>query len=427
MTLLWVLMGAMALVGMLMIIIPVIKYQDQHELSGDVINSMVYRDRLKELDQDLQEGRILASDYEPLKKELELTLLDDVEASQPDQKLKRSGHLSLVLPLIVIVPVAAFIVYWSEGYRPEVGQWFDQQKKMERILPILMAGDYEAVEKEGVGLDDLIRALQKKIQTHPEDHRAWYMLGLSYLQLRMPQQSELAFRRALSLDPDNVDYVMGYTQSALSANGGELTTEIRQNLELLIQQQPDNPKPYMSLGMALFQSGDPKSAVGVWQAYLDRPQTDPRAAELLQKSVAMARQQSASMPEARSEHADPAAQTAVKPVINVRVDIAPEVKSQLKSSDILFIYAKAAQGPPLPLAVVRQPVADWPVAAVLSDENAMTPTMTLSKFDKVVVQARISPTGNAIPQSGDWVGPTQVLELKSGAQSASLRIENRMP
>lgn len=115
------------------------------------------------------------------------------------------------------------------------------------------------------------------------------------------------------------------------------------------------------------------------------------------------------------------------PLIKVKVDIAPEISDQLTGKEILFIYAKATQGPPMPLAVVRQPVAGWPVEVMLSDENAMTPAMTLSKFDKVVVQARISATGNAITQSGDWVGPTRVLEVSAGVQSVSLRIESQLP
>lgn len=81
----------------------------------------------------------------------------------------------------------------------------------------------------------------------------------------------------------------------------------------------------------------------------------------------------------------------------------------------------------MPLAVVRQPVADWPVRALLNDSNAMTPAMTLSKFDQVVVQARISASGNAVAQSGDWIGPTQVVELKPGKQAVTLEINGQMP
>jgi cytochrome c-type biogenesis protein CcmH len=77
--------------------------------------------------------------------------------------------------------------------------------------------------------------------------------------------------------------------------------------------------------------------------------------------------------------------------------------------------------------VVRQAVGNWPVVAELSDANAMTPQATLSKFDEVIVQARISPSGNAIPQSGDWFGPTQVIKLQPGMQAVTLQISGRMP
>ena len=106
---------------------------------------------------------------------------------------------------------------------------------------------------------------------------------------------------------------------------------------------------------------------------------------------------------------------------------AADVRSQLTASDTLFVYAKAVNGPPMPLAVVKQPVGNWPVIVQLSDANAMTPMATLSKFPDVIVQARISATGNAIPQSGDWIGPTQVVKLAGGKQDVSLQISARMP
>ena len=240
----------------------------------------------------------------------------------------------------------------------------------------------------------------------------------------MPKQGELAFRRALNLEPANVDFQMGYTQASLAMSNGNLTPQILQTLRSIIQQQPNNPKPYMTWGMALFQNGDYEGAIRIWQQYLQREGVDPRAAQLLKRSIDVAQAELQKTPQTPSS---PVVGEAGKPEIQVTVNVPEAVKAQLSANDILFVYAKATSGPPMPLAVVRQPVSGWPVTALLNDNNAMTPAMTISKFEEVVVQARISSSGNAIPQSGDWIGPTEVIKLTPGVQSVSLELNARMP
>lgn len=423
MTLFWVSLVLMGLIGALIVALPLLRFREREEVAGEMINSMVYRDRLSELQNDLQEGRVNQGDFDQLKQELELTLLEDVEASRPDDRVRGSGGWLVAAVLLVLVPLVAIFLYVSEGYSPELDKWFASQQKMERILPQLLEGQYEVAEQENVGVDDLVRALQKRLQQNPQDDRSWYMLGASYLQLRKPEQGELAFRRAMNLEPQNPDYIMGYTQAALALNGGKLTEELWGNLNQLMKQDPDNPKPYMTLGMAFYQSGDLQDAIKVWEIYLSRDNVEPRAAELLTRSVASARREMEQVAEAPT----PGPTAAASPEVKVTVQVDEAVKSEMQSGDVLFVYAKAVQGPPMPLAVVRQPIGQWPVTVTLSDAQAMTPAMTLSKFDKVVIQARVSRSGNAVPQTGDWIGPTSVVDVVPGKQDVNLVINSKMP
>lgn len=423
MTLLWAAFAAMAFIGVFIVVIPIVRYRERGELTSELVNSLVYRDRLAELDQDLEQGLITATDYEQLKQELELTLLSDVAKGEDGQERQHSPGKWAVIALFVVIPLSAGFIYWSEGYRPEITDWFDTQQKMQKVMPLMMAGDYQAAEAEGIQVQDFVRSLQKHLQANTDDHRGWYLLGVSYMQLGLPQQAELGFRRALDREPGNTDYLMGFTQSSLAQNGGQITPEIRATLRAIISREPNNPKPYMAWGMALFQKGDYPGAIAIWQRYLRSENVDPQAAKLLQRSIEVAQaQQKQGDSVAKST---PAGQAA--PEIEVTVQVSDQVKAATKPTDTLYIFAKAVEGPPMPLAVVRQPVADWPVRAVLNDSNAMTPAMTLSKFDQVVVQARISASGNAVAQSGDWIGPTQVVELKPGKQAVTLEINGQMP
>ena len=422
---LWVVLAVMAMAGAVLVLLPLLRYTPRKDLSTDVLNSLVYRDRLQELESDLQQNRVTEEEFSQLKSELELTLLEDVaQGAQKRSAMTLGGKAIIVWPLLVLIPAMALGLYWKEGYKPAVHDWLSNQSRMNQIVALMMAGDFAALEKEQVELPDLIRGLQRHVQKQADDDRAWYLLGVSYMQVRMPEQAELAFTRALSLDGNNVDYLLGYTQASVMLNNGQLSPQLRHSLMAVIERQPNNPKPYMTLGMAAFQGGDFASAINIWQQYLDRPDRDERAADLLQRSIAVAQKQMTTVPAV----ADSGTQTSgQKPLLNVTVTISDEVRQQVSASDTLFIYAKAVSGPPMPLAVVRQPVGSWPVQTQLSDANAMTPMATLSKFTDVVVQARISSSGNAIPQSGDWIGPTQVLKLQPGEQAVALEISSRMP
>jgi hypothetical protein len=77
-------------------------------------------------------------------------------------------------------------------------------------------------------------------------------------------------------------------------------------------------------------------------------------------------------------------------------------------ADTVFIFAKAVDGPPMPVAVVRRPVADLPIDFLLNDSQSMTAGMKLSDFEQVVVTARIT-------RSGDATVALQGLEATSGA------------
>ena len=114
------------------------------------------------------------------------------------------------------------------------------------------------------------------------------------------------------------------------------------------------------------------------------------------------------------------------PRLTVRVSLAPELAAQVAPDDVLFVFAKAASGPPMPLAVQRLRAADLPATVVLTDGMGMMPSMTLSQFPQVVVGARISKSGNAIAQPGDLQAVSAPLDVKRN-EPVILRIDRSVP
>ena len=112
--------------------------------------------------------------------------------------------------------------------------------------------------------------------------------------------------------------------------------------------------------------------------------------------------------------------------LSVHVALAPELATAAAAEDTVFIYARATQGPRMPLAIVRKQVKDLPVTVTLDDSQAMMPAMKLSNFEQVVVGARISKSGNAMPQSGDLQGSLSPVATQT-SEKIEIKISSKVP
>jgi len=109
--------------------------------------------------------------------------------------------------------------------------------------------------------------------------------------------------------------------------------------------------------------------------------------------------------------------------IKLLVDISAELKAKASPDTAVFIYAKAMQGPPMPLAVRKLQLGDLPVSLTLSDDDAMMPTMKLSSFDQVIVGARVSSSGNPVAQSGDFYTEREAVDSSNPPAVINLTID----
>ena len=110
--------------------------------------------------------------------------------------------------------------------------------------------------------------------------------------------------------------------------------------------------------------------------------------------------------------------------VSGKVSLSPSLKGKVAPTDTVFILARAANGPRMPLAVFRKQVKDLPLEFTLDDSMAMRPQMRLSNFDQIVVAARISKTGHAVTQPGDFEGATA--PVKPGATGLNIVIDTEL-
>jgi cytochrome c-type biogenesis protein CcmH len=171
------------------------------------------------------------------------------------------------------------------------------------------------------------------------------------------------------------------------ANGQSLAGNPEKLLERALQIDPKNAKALALAGTAAFNRGDFAGAAARWERMLPLVPADSEDARVIRENVELAKAK---------------AGTAAK--LAGTVSLSPQLKGRASPEDTVFIFARAAEGPRVPLAVLRMKVRDLPASFSLDDSMAMAPGTRLSGFARVVVGARISRSGNAAPQPGDLQG-----------------------
>jgi cytochrome c-type biogenesis protein CcmH len=255
-------------------------------------------------------------------------------------------------------------------------------------------------------LADATRELQASLQRKPDDARGWALLAQAYSALGQPRQALDALDHLLKLKPDDPDAMVAWVEATAETSPSHgINDAARAKLQRALQLEPTHQRALWLLGISDFQRNDYAGAAKQWKILL--PLLDPgsKVAAAVKQELADAEARAggrAAMP-AVADPA-PASSAAAAPdavALDVTVKLDPKLAAKVEPSDTLFVFARAVGGPPMPLAVARLKAADLPAKVTLTDAMAMTPALTLSKFSKVDVVARISKTGNATPQAGD--------------------------
>lgn len=276
----------------------------------------------------------------------------------------------------------------------------------------------------GPEMEQAINALVARLKEHPDDIEGWALLGRAYQATGRPAEALDAFKRAHDQAPDNPDVAVEYAQAlAFNEPDHRIQGQARTLLENAVKADAANQRALWLLGISDYQAGEYDAAIKRWNVLLPLLAADSDVAQTVKKQIADARARASGAP-APSERTSAAASTAkdnARPEpaseasastqrdsantavahLTVHVALDPKLKSRLDPNATLFIYARAEKGPPMPLAIQRLKASQLPATVTLDDSMGMLPTMKLSMFPQVIVGARISKSGNAMPESGD--------------------------
>lgn len=381
------------------------------------------RERLLALKARLDAGTMAPSDYERERRAVERALGEAVVASVPVGVAARPSR-RLLAGLAVLVVGVAVVGYAFTGKPSMTG--LAAASKPPPVEAAALAADPSASASAGANGDPrqsglqqiaaMVDSLAARMKDRPDDGEGWTMLARSYTVLGRFDEAVPAYAKASALQPANAGLLADYADAVAAQKGSVGNLESLALIDRALAADPKHPKALALAGTAAYDRGDFAGAVARWQKIADAL---PAGSELLvqvQASIAEARERmgGGAASKAPTAGADASA-------VAGTVSLDPSLAGQAAPGDTVFVFARAAEGPRMPLAVKRARVADLPFTFRLDDSMAMSPAAKLSGARSVVVGARVSKSGNAMPQLGDLSGESK--PVAPGTSGIAIRID----
>jgi len=382
----WFIAAAMVAIALAFLLPPLFR---RPRVSGPVrstVNVDLYRERLAELETERGNGSLTDTEYTQARAEIEQAMLQDVAGSDDRAAPAATAPRAVIAAIAIFVPVFAGSLYWKLG-------------ALEQVLH--PAAPPAHAQPDMHSIEQMVNTLAAKLATDPKNAEGWGMLGRSYVVLGRYGEAVLAFSKARDLTGDTPDLLADQAEAMALANNNALSGEPEALVKRALKDKPDHPKALWLAGHAAIQQGRTAEGIGYWQRLIARMPADSAGRQKVEQLIAQVKGQAglaAAAPAPKTEH------PALKASITVRVALAPELKNKVSATDTVFVFARAAEGPKMPLAIVKKQVKDLPITVTLDDAMAMMPQMRLSNFPQVVVGARVSKSGAATPTSGDIEG-----------------------
>jgi len=304
----------------------------------------------------------------------------------------------VALALALLVPLIAVSVYHRVG-APDLADL-----DLRAGHPPVDAGD----------IDKLIAGIEQRTRERPDDGEAWAMLAEARRMQGRHAEAVAAFEQAVRLTPSDARLLADYAESAAVLARGDFSGLPTELLGRALAANPDEPKAIALMGAAQYRLGNLEAARGyLKKLHESLPAGSDDAAqigqvlariesELAQRGAGSSSGSSAT-PGAADGQAKPPAATAASSVTGT-VSIDASLADRMRAGDTLYVIARQAGGPPIPIAAVREANAQLPMKFTIGDADAMDPSRRLSSAESLVLEARLSRSGNAMRQPGDLYG-----------------------
>lgn len=376
--------------------------------TGKPLNKRLYRQKQDELDADLKSGEIEQSEYDEAVLELKKRLLadnqDDGLTGAATAQGKRYHYL---IAMLALLPAMVVILYWWLGDPESMRQKsahpsFSHGSKAAK--PDAQPSALNARKQQTL---KLIGKLEQRLEKNPNETRTLIFLARAYQSLGMFRKATVIYKRLMPTHKNDPDILTAYADALAVVHGGSFSGQALQLVQQALKVNPQHIKALHLAGTAYYRKSDYKQALVYWQRLIKQLPENSAYAKTIRSVLAETERRIhkgvAKKTAGTENRKKPTAKAGAE--IKGRVMLDPSLKSSVKPTDTVFIFARAVNGSRMPLAVMKTQAGNLPYQFVLNNKSAMS---NLRAGTKVIVIARITKSGSVKKQAGDLVGTSGV-------------------
>jgi len=420
----WFIAWAMTLLVLGLLLWPLLTRQAPSKKDEGEKTLSVYRQQFAELEQDHQNAMLTDEQYQQSKRELERRLLEETGPAEatPPARVWPVNRRAVVVALAVIIPTISGLLYWTLGNPKAI--------TLPSASSSAAQGGSDNAHQTSEGLDALSERLKKKLEQNPNDGVGWALLARSYVEIGRHADAAPMYEKAMKLIPDDPQLLVDYADALAVLHGRKLEGKPEQLIQQALKIDPNHVKALMLAGTVAFDRKEFGQAAQYWERASANLPTDAEGEvrqELL-SGIAEAKGLAGGKPAmvkavgGAAPSTMPGGQAAA---ISGTVSLAPSLAGKGAPTDTLFVFAREMNGPPMPVSIVRATKQNLPFTFRLDDSTSPMPSRKLSGAGTVVIVARLSKSGQAMPQSGDLEGMSQ--PVKSGVDGITVVIDRERP
>jgi cytochrome c-type biogenesis protein CcmH len=404
---------------------PLLRPADRKSIEQRVANLTIFKDQFADLEADLRRGSISQDQYGEAKSELERRMLDESRAEKTVPAPAPAARFKTALVLAAAIPIVAGLLYARLG-APDA------------FSPLATATQ-DQHQLTGAQVEEMTAKLAARLEKEPDNIDGWVMLARTYYSQRRFEEASRAYEKLTALLPNEPALYADYADALAMAQGRRIAGK---PMELVMKALALDPNQWKALAMAgteAFDRKDYKGAVEYWERLKASSAGEP-IGQQIQGSIDEARRLGGLPPSpdagaapVAAAKATPAPAAATKQAapagggtnVSGTVTLSAELKAKAGPNDAVYVFARPADGSKMPIAITRAQVKDLPLKFTLDDSTSMSKDIKISALQEVIVAARVSKSGSAMPASGDLEGITK--PVKVGSSGLAVTIDRVLP
>ncbi|MDB3926284.1 c-type cytochrome biogenesis protein CcmI [Porticoccaceae bacterium] len=399
----WWLIAGLLLLASLFLVYPFIRH-DRTVVQDDAdANLQIFRDQQAQLDSQLQQQEIKQPQYEQLLAEAKQLLLLNSQKPQVEETVV-SVKVGRLLPVaLLLLPIFCLASYHYLGAAAD-----EKILKMLEVNTQLSVDDPQAQFKQ----QELFSAIEKRAAQRPDNIYYWILLAKRAVQQNDLSSAQYHYAQAIKASPEDSYLLAQYAEITFMLADSQFTDEVNRAIDKAFAIDSSNPTVLGLKGIQAFETEQWQLAITYWQEASRQMEQGSPTATALKAGIARAQMRLGIEPEQQ-----------LSPQVEISVSIDKAI--QFDPNQTVFVALVAISGAPMPLAAKKLRAGDLPTTITLSNSDAVMEGYNLSSVNEVKAVARLSETGSATPQAGDWEAAIQRVDLSSGKYSLALEISRQ--